>query len=264
MYRFLFFILSIFSFSAYGKAPPPCCEKSITIHPTTGIHSYIEEPIQGEEHLIDFHHELLCLLDQQQNLFLFRGNLPEKKKAFEHDALVSAIKAYIAKEGGHIQDNFKIMDLSFLNNLQEHEAIEIEKDWFTIHPETGCFWLHPLYGALINPLDLDTKVRDAIARDHDTDGLKTLMAHLGKIIQAPCSSDFVLYMHCRAGKDRTGEASACYLMQYKGYSYKQAIQFDEEIAKRKLSFLSMNAIRWYAFYLRDIKNMTTIGDIDGK
>lgn len=197
-------------------------------------------------------------------MFFFRGNLPEKNKAFEHDELVAAIKAYVAKEGGHLQDNFKIMDLSFLNNLLDHEAIEIEKEWFKNHPETGCFWHHSLYGALVNPVDLEAKVRDAIARDHDVDGLKTLMSHLGKIIQTPCGCDFVVYIHCRAGKDRTGEASACYLMQYKGYSYKDAVAFDEKVAKRKLSPLSMNAIRWYGFYLRDIKKMSTIGEIDGK
>lgn len=70
MIRFLFLILSCLPFAAHGETPPACCEKTITIDPTTGLHSYIQEPIAGEEHLVDFNHDLLCLLDQQQNVFL--------------------------------------------------------------------------------------------------------------------------------------------------------------------------------------------------
>lgn len=71
-------------------------------------------------------------------------------------------------------------------------------------------------------------------------------------------------MHCNAGKDRTGEAAACYLMQYKGYSYEEAIKLDFNIAERSVEERELNAIRWYAFYLRDIEKISTIGSIEGK
>ncbi|MGH2612544.1 MAG: dual specificity protein phosphatase family protein, partial [Rhabdochlamydiaceae bacterium] len=117
---------------------------------------------------------------------------------------------------------------------------------------------------LINPVDISSEARDLILKHHDIDGLKYLMEQLRKLMDNTCSTDFVIYIHCAAGKDRTGEASACYLMQYKNYSYHDAIALDQKIAGRGLKALSMNAIRWYAFYLRDILHFSTIGKIDGQ
>lgn len=76
-------------------------------------------------------------------------------------------------------------------------------------------------------------------------------------------SHFIIYIHCDEGKDRTGEAAACYLMQYKGYSYNDVVALDTKIAQRPIREHKLNAIRWYAFYLRDIEGISTIGTIDG-
>jgi hypothetical protein len=260
---YLFFIIFL-PLLGDAHALSPCCENTITITPKTSDHAWPEEPIPGEEHLRDFNPELLYLLDRQLNTFFFRGNLPENKEGFCYDDLVNTIKKYLSNYNVSISDNFKIMDLSFLDYFEESKKIEIEKEWFRQHSDKGCFWLNSLYGAWVNPVDLPERIRDFILCHHDIDGLKTLMSDLKKIIDSPCSLDFVIYIHCSAGKDRTGEASACYLMQNKNYSYKDAIALDKQIAKRDLSSLSMNGIRWYAFYLRDIEKKPWIGEIDGK
>ncbi len=246
--------------------PPACCEKgAISVTAPTSLNQWKPEAaIQEEERLQNFNPSLLYLLDQKQNIFFLRGNLPEKDGTFCYDDLVSAIKTYLLNQGIKIGEKFKILDLSFLNYFLESKQIEIEKNWIVEHPQAGCFWLNSLYGSLVNPIDLSVSLRDIIARNFEIDGLKAFIPYLKQLIETPCSSDFVIYIHCAAGKDRTGEASACYLMKYKGYSYKDAIALDQKIAGRELSFLSMNAIRWYAFYLRDIENSSWIGDIDGQ
>lgn len=210
-----------------------------------------------------FNPDLLYLLDHKNGVYLFRGDLPEIDHAFCYTSVMDSVRAYLANGGQSLSESVQLIDLSYLNKIAEMPQINIEKKWFSAHPELGRLILYSLYGALINPCDLDKSLRDDILTHHDVDGLKKLMNQLKSLLEAS-EADTVIYMHCNAGKDRTGEAAAAYLMQFHNCSYEAAIQLDQEIAHRSLRDLSVNAIRWYAFYLRDIAKVGSIGLIDGK
>lgn len=211
-----------------------------------------------------FETKMLSLVDSANSNFLFRGNLPEKDGKFDYDGLVSAMKAVCEKEGKSLPQTFSLVDLSFLNYVKEHPEIDIEKNWFQANVSKGTFWLNSLYGAEVDPTSLPKSVRDFFLEHHDVDGLKALMQKVRAFIESKNGKATVVYMHCMAGKDRTGAASACYLMQYEGYSYDKAVALDKKVADRDPYSHFMNDIRWYAFYLRDVLNMPTIGKIDGK
>lgn len=240
------------------ETPKECCKESFKISKKSSLHPFADDP---DEVLKD---KVLYLLDQNKNVYLFRGGSPDIGGEFQYDGLVKDMRDLLAKQGKSLSDPFKLMDISFLNHLSETKEIDLEKNWFANHSDKGCVWLFPIYGSLVNPLDLTPEIRNLILTHYDVDGLKHLVHQLKLIMDSPCSSDFVIYIHCMAGKDRTGEVSAAYLMQHKGVSYQNAISLDQQIAARELKLLSMNAIRWYAFYLRDVKGITTIGEIDGK
>ena len=78
------------------------------------------------------------------------------------------------------------MDISFLNELFDREKIEMESSWFKAHPETGCFWLHSLYGPLKSHLTQTSAERIAKAKESDIDGLKPLVAALHKYVSEGC------------------------------------------------------------------------------
>lgn len=259
--RVLFAFSSLFPFFAYAH-PQACCENPGEMNTSHPLNLGSENPYLIEEPLQDFNPGVLNLVDQHENTYLLRGNLPQKEGVFCYEGLVNAIKACLLEKGIVLKENFKILDLSFLNYIYEHQKIDIEKTWFEENPQSGCFWLNSLYGSFINPSILPEVIRNFTLNHHDVDGLKSLMHHLKKIVHHSCDCDFVIYMHCAAGKDRTGEASAAYLMEYKGYSYNDAVTLDSQIAHRDLSYFSINAIRWYAYYLRDIKKLPWIGSID--
>ncbi|MCE5318381.1 MAG: tyrosine-protein phosphatase [Parachlamydia sp.] len=211
-----------------------------------------------------FNPDLLYLLDKKQGVYLFRGDLPEIDQTFCYTSMIDSMRAYLANKGQILSDSVQLVDLSYLNKIAERSQIEIEKNWFSAHPDLGRLILYPLYGSLINPCDLDKSLRNYILTNHDVDGLKALMNQLKSLLEARYADDAIIYMHCNAGKDRTGEAAAAYLMQFQNYSYEAAVRLDLEIAQRSLRELSLNAIRWYAFYLRDIAHTGSIGLIEGK
>lgn len=211
----------------------------------------------------DFSPSMLYLLDQGKNLFFFRGNIPEINGAFCYSDLTQGMITYLSNMGITINStDLKLIDVSLLNYHSDASKIQIEQEWFIRHPETGYFLLHPLHGSAINPGFVPEKIRNYILEHLDIDGLKVLMLKLKNLVDAQYPTNFCIYIHCEQGKDRAGEASACYLMQYKGYSYKDAIALDTKIAQRPIHTNEQNGVRWYAFYLRDIEHLPWIGVID--
>ena len=258
-YHFSFAFLILLAFSSFNLSADiyeESCPENYQLSARTSIHNFSDGEIGG------FNSEYLYLLDEVNNIYLFRGDLPQRDNSFCYNDLTTAIKVYLQNLEKPVPDDFKIFDICLLNHLAESEEIDIEKNWFHLHSETGKFRLHPLYGALINPCLLPKKIRDLTIHFDDIDGLKHLMKKLHKLLSSKSESNLVIYIHCKAGKDRTGEASACYLMEYQGYSYQDALALDLKIAKRDLRSLSINAIRWYAYYLKDVKHMHTIGEIN--
>ena len=62
-------------------------------------------------------------------------------------------------------------------------------------------------------------------------------------------SNRAFFVHCEAGSDRTGEFSAAYVMRYKKYALAQALAWGSTVARRKIEWLSHNAVVWYCWYL---------------
>jgi Tyrosine phosphatase family len=212
----------------------------------------------------NFNPKMVYLVDVKNNIYLFRGDMPQMNGFFDYADVTARITEILSEEHIQLPSNYLLIDLSFLHVPPEEFDIEVEQDWFLVNPDTGSLWLNPLHGTLIDPLYLPACVRDLMIEHYDFDGLKTLIPHIRNLMEQSAERDVVIYMHCSLGKDRTGEACACYLMQYLCYSYADAMELNDKIAGRPVGEIHRNAIRWYAFYLRDFLGITTVGLIEGE
>jgi hypothetical protein len=219
------------------------------------VHEYKETKTHG------FDTEKLYLLDHRKDAFLFRGNLPEKHGCFAQKELHDAITIYLDQMNIMLHADYIFIDVSLLNPKKEKAKINVERKWFKDHPELGVMFLHPLYGSHINPCKLTHKIRNFSIEHEHVDGLQHLMKRLNDYMIIKRDVPLVVYFHCAAGVDRTGEASACYMMQFKGMSFDDAVTLNNHIGKRHVHAHMMNAIRWYAYYLRDILKLETVGEI---
>lgn len=208
-----------------------------------------------------FNNRVLCLLDQTDHTYLFRGKIPLQNGKFCYEELKAEILRYAEGYDLTLSPDFKLISVSLLNRFADRGECAVEEKWFSSHPDKGWLWRYALFGYGCSPHYIPKGLRKAFYFI-DVDGLRYFVRHLKHLVDCNYSEDVVVYMHCNAGKDRTGEASACYLMQYKGYSHQDAIAFNQKLAKRKLRKMSMNAIRWHAYYLRDVCRLDTIGQID--
>lgn len=204
----------------------------------------------GEE----FENSVLCLVDEKDHTYFFRGKLPQQDGKFCYEELRHQIKSYLMSYDRTVSSDFKLICVSLLNHFADKKESMIESKWFSAHPDKGWVWRYPLFGYCCSPHYVPKGLR-RLFYFVDPDGVRYLVSQLKNLVDYDYGEDAVIYMHCNAGKDRTGEATACYLMQYKGYSYREAMTFNQRIARRKLRLMSINAIRWNAYYLREVCNL---------
>jgi len=204
---------------------------------------------------------VLTFLDNYQNKYLFRGKFPIKKGKFCYEELKRECQLKAAEQGYCLGNDFLLVNVSLLNLLNIDERT-LEEDWFKENKNLGYLIEYPIYGCLLDPMKFIKPIRYSLCNPN-VDRLRPLIRTLRHLLYCHNFGDkeVVIYLHCSAGKDRTGEVAGCYLMQYKGYSYHQVHQLNLQIADRKIRRFSVNAMKWYAFYLRETLKIPTIGTI---
>jgi len=108
----------------------------------------------------------------------------------------------------------------------------------------------PLLTDLINPDCECNAICKSMAKKGkwDSDDVPKKVAQLRKWLETPTTPPTVIYVHCEAGVDRTGEMAGSYLMQHKNETYQQCWNFNNHIENRQMSKQSRNGLRWYAYY----------------
>lgn len=212
-----------------------------------------------------FNPALVSLINQDaaSGNFLFRGNMPLTNNGFAYDQLVAALKK--ASPGHNLPEQFYLVDISLINSINPQEAgdLKIEKAYWQQHTSNGQLINHPIYGSLTSPNDYATDARKKLEKIPTLSNTDVLLERIQSLLLASQQSGLplVVYIHCEAGKDRTGEIAASYEMKYLARSYSDAYTNAKRIAKRDISGFSRNELQWYAYFLKDVQNVPTIGDI---
>lgn len=197
--------------------------------------------------------------------FLFRGNMPVANGAFQYDDLVQSMRNAAQAAGRTLPPQFRIIDISLVNELTpgEKNDLAVEMAYWNSHAGQGRLVNHPIYGSLTSPHLYPEAERRRLER-------KPSLGHVGQLVDdiqhllTTRSADGVpvlLYVHCEAGKDRTGETIAAWSMKYMGVSYVAALANANAIAGRDISRFSKNGLQWYAYDLKDYVGIPTVGPI---
>jgi hypothetical protein len=128
----------------------------------------------------------------------------------------------------------------------------VEIDYFDAHPnDTLTFW--PLFGEVLLPADVDNATREeALANTTafwEIDQLPQRVddLHAEMVAANAAGKPLVVYVHCDAGCDRTGEFSGAYAMRWLGYNVTGAYAWDTTCCGRAPDWWSTCAIAWYCF-----------------
>eukprot|EP00035_Acanthoeca_spectabilis_P008415 m.153438 g.153438 ORF g.153438 m.153438 type:complete len:229 (-) comp14349_c0_seq6:245-931(-) len=184
--------------------------------------------------------------------WLFRGNEPVINGSFAMSALRSSL-AFAARSSGKIlPDNFTITDISFLNPSEQSDE-NVESKYFKGNPTAGKFINWVVVGDLTAPPVKDKALLKEMAtkfRSWDHDDLPHRMDELHEYMtEPPASLPQVIYMHCEAGTDRTGEISGTYYLKWLNMTLPQALAVNNHIQNRDMSKYSLYALEWFCWFL---------------
>lgn len=206
---------------------------------------------------------VVFLKENTNGNMLFRGNTPVSKGIFDYEKLETRLEEVAAKAGKKLPQNHKVVVVTLLNGLtpKENEALVAEKKYFQDNAEKGYVINNPIFGALVSPNKYPTKIRKKLEKITAPDHMEELTSKIQNLLVTKNDVPTLIYIHCMAGKDRTGEVVASYNMKYSGISYKDAYADANVVADRKITDFSKYGLQWYGYYLIDYQKVTTIGEI---
>jgi len=192
---------------------------------------------------------------------LYRGNIPILHKKFSQTEVLASMVSPSSRNTPvnpkataptSISDPHLFIDFSLLTKFgEEGIAFDIE-DHFFMNNSRGNLIHYELHKLLMKGLVLRDvgPIYDQVITD-----LRQQLLSTGNFPR-------IIYIHCKAGIDRTGAIIAGYSMRYLGYSYNKAIAINiSQGLNREPDYYSTIGIKYYARYLRDTIGIKTIGKI---
>ncbi|MGE5582022.1 MAG: protein-tyrosine phosphatase family protein [Bacillota bacterium] len=197
---------------------------------------------------------------------LFRGALPQagKPAVFDYKGLKKAITKAGEAAGITVPASFYLIDLNLLNveNPKDADLIYNEYKFFKKTPRLGRIQVWGITGTKLSPKDPALiGCRDYLARNLDNwlaDRLATRVTALRRWLENPESflgknpkMPVVVYVHCVAGCDRTGEVIGAYYLRYKNKTWEEMNILNRSMCRNNRPFGCRNyrADQWYSLWL---------------
>ena len=199
----------------------------------------------------------ITLIRKVGNNYLFRGPEQTLLGRWADEALRLQMRLLAPS----IPHNFYLVDLCLLNQPQDEKDEAIEENYFKGHPEKGVFVPWPTNGTKHDVYNYSLPAAAAAVREwrNNTswiDALPWWIDEIEGLLQTPRTDNrsTAIYVHCQAGKDRTGEVSGSYYMRYMNMTLQEATTLDRKIAGRPIHYTNQLALEWYCVYLREVLN----------
>jgi len=155
-----------------------------------------------------------------------------------------------------LPETFYLIDISFLVFVEASD-LAIEIDFFKKNPLLGRVENYPLMGMCMSPVGIPDDVRKTMSGDLENwtwDKLARMMRLIQSFLMSSNHRNVstVVYIHCEAGKDRTGEISGAYYLEFLRWSFVNTVKVNfDSPPKRQISPDMLNGLLWYCYYLKD-------------
>ncbi len=198
--------------------------------------------------------------------FLFRGGLPQtgNPPVFNYKGLKRAVINAGKQAGVKIPASFYLIDVNFLNieNPKDARWISVEQRFFRTKPALGRIQVWGMNGIGLNVNDPALAAnREYLARNLDqwlNDKLAKRVETLRGWLEGPSPAGhgqiklpIVIFIHCVAGCDRTGEFAGAYYLRYLHKSWEEVNALNRSMCHRNRPFGCKNyrAVQWYCLHL---------------
>ncbi len=195
--------------------------------------------------------------------FLFRGNNPVTDSKFDLDALMAILRQKaLTACNATLPTTFRFIDLDLENPTDP--GYFVERQYWADHPEQGEVISWPILGTLTD-VKHPVRPRDELIQNGswaiqgDADHLPQRLAATRTLLLNTTGPMKVLYAHCNAGCDRTGEFVGAYAMSHLGYNITTAMGEACKQCGRCPNFFATESLGWWCLTLQ-AEGRTDVGD----
>ena len=202
-------------------------------------------------HLVDY--------DQPSENLFFRGNMPTlANHTFALDTLTAYLRARATESEVPFPSNFLLRVISLNNDLDGADFKAERLFWKTTSPQVGELVNWPLGLAGILPPSAFPKAEVGPLSNGsvwDVDKIPERIRTIRLWLTTKADKAAVLYVHCTAGCDRTGEVVGSYRMRYQPYKglagTDVVTMYAEDVAEcgRPPNYWSTSALEWFCEYV---------------
>ena len=232
-----------------GAEDLPICNGCQYIKNTAGDDSFRPGCIPQDNSLSSY--PRVYLLDHNNGNLLFRGSKPCVTKngawEFDYDNIMKVFRDLYKiqlPDGSGFPDTFRFIDISLIDNTgQQNDILETEYEFFegtkTPQPSPATQPANELFCKLDSPEGTTATVtgqfrwrnRKPCDTGNDNNGIDTLVDEISKLMDNQTGIPYVIYFHCDAGSDRTGEVAISYLLKNRIFSPENAFLYGTTIFK---------------------------------
>lgn len=195
------------------------------------------------------------IVDNIGENFLIRGTNPftidsNGKRIFNYNDLKKYINQTLENRGFKPLDDFYLIDISLLN-LDAYFQIKQEQKFFADNPHLGETKNHSEISPLLLLMPFsDYKLINKITQNYHQNLSVVIQEIHDKLLQTH-SKPVIIYVHCNAGRDRTGVLSAGYRMLYKNMNLQQALQQNIQDVGRNPEYFLKDTVISYCHYIKN-------------
>ncbi len=200
--------------------------------------------------------ERVALVDVVGNNYVFRGSYPMQKKdgknIIAYEQLTASFNSVLAAKGLPQLDDYYLINFSLLS-VNEFYLAKIEEEFFAQHPNLGKVINVSLVrpGLLIKQLPEIPYLTSMIIDIYNA-GITRLAKQIRHLASAIQSKPVVVYIHCYAGRDRTGMLVSSYKLLFDKESALVDLRLENiREAGRHTKNLYDRAIASYCLYLNE-------------
>lgn len=188
--------------------------------------------------------------------------MPVLSNQFAYDELIKSMnQRSLEKIDTPLPEDYLILNFSLISTLNESHLLKLEEEFSNEYPDFVRLVHHPIYGALSSPDLYPGIILNLMHNIPFLDNVYRLVDRLQTLMNQEWSRPRILFVHCKAGSDRTALVIGTYQMQFLGMSYHDVVKEAEEIAGRPLCSLQRRGLKWIAYYVRDKLNIQSVGEI---
>jgi len=184
---------------------------------------------------------------------LFRGDMPCNDTAFDWDNLIDYMRQRVSESGLNFPGSFYVVDIS-LNNIFDMNPLETEFWSNPTHASLGTFLNWPIgFAGILPPAFWALSVAEqmSISQVWGVDQLPDRVALVRQTLVTNADVPRLVYVHCTAGCDRTGEFIGSYRMLYQHANTTDMYALDTSECGRSPNWFGTSGLEWFCLHLQE-------------